>query len=113
MSLVADLRAARALVATPGQWAQGSYAKDANGRAVQISANEACTFCVMGALDKTTGKGTLTNVGTDRFIAARDALLVGAQTPFNLPVWNDDKNRTHAEVLTAFDNAIFDAEMFA
>jgi hypothetical protein len=44
------LVAARALIATPETWAQGSYARDRLGNGVRVDAPEACCRCAEGAV---------------------------------------------------------------
>lgn len=41
---------ARALIATPGSWTQGEFARDANGAAVSWRSPGAVQFCLWGAL---------------------------------------------------------------
>lgn len=96
---VAKLKAARELIAKPGGWTKGHYARDASG-ALAASTDEAATcFCAVGAVLRVNGG----NFGVSQ------PLLEGiaAQVPTtSLPVWNDAMERTQAEVVAAYDAAI-------
>lgn len=50
MNVHATLVAARALIATPETWAQGTYARDGLGNAVSTMSQEACCRCAEGAV---------------------------------------------------------------
>lgn len=88
---VADvLRRAKALIDTPEKWTQGNFCGDHD------------SFCAWGAI-------------------FRAAASVNAQSPepYNqmckvvgqhLPNWNDATERTHAEVMAAFDRAIAESD---
>ena len=43
---------ARALIASPGSWTQGEFARDANDAPVNWRSPEAVRFCVWGALNR-------------------------------------------------------------
>ena len=43
---------ARALIATPDTWAQGEFARDAEGRAISWRSPLAVRFCLWGALNR-------------------------------------------------------------
>jgi hypothetical protein len=83
---VADvLRRARALIDTPEKWCQG-----------QCELGEA--KCALGAI-----------LGADPNYAAAALALNRVVAP-NIPAWNDAPERTHADVMAAFDRAITLAE---
>lgn len=44
------LTAARAIIADPAKWTQGTHARDASGEPVQINDSRAVCFCADGAL---------------------------------------------------------------
>ena len=90
---VADvLRRARALIDSPEMWGKGDGGLDPKHG-----------FCVITAL---------------MAVAHANASIMGAQSAFHraneidgyIGTWNDDDERTHAEVLDAFDKAISLAE---
>ena len=90
--LIADLERARALIDTPDKWLQGKLRKSG-------SDGKPCRWCVLGACYQ---------------IAERDEparyhnMTKALNGVLGEPVtdWNDAPERTHAEVLAAFDRAI-------
>ena len=89
--LIADLEAARALIDTPEKWHQGSFRKYDNG--------VACRWCALGACYQLTERGDHMRY---RDMARALRGVVG------MPVhdWNDAPERTHADIMAAFDKAI-------
>jgi hypothetical protein len=51
------LVAVRDLIADPKAWTQRTYARDAHGRVVDECSDEACAWCLSGALFKVTDGG--------------------------------------------------------
>lgn len=104
MGAVADkLREARALIEPEGAWVQGSYAYTASKRALITGSQEgAVCWCAVGAIDKSCqGEPRLWRKAAD---------FLGDAVGCAIPKWNDAPERTHAEVLAAFDKAIELAE---
>lgn len=100
MSTLADtLRDARALIDTPEKWTQRTIARDADGRTVPAVSSEAVCFCAEGALVRASNDSGWTTLAR---------VMLRAVLPDDLPVhvWNDARERTHADVLAAFDRAI-------
>jgi hypothetical protein len=91
------LVAARTLISDPGRWAQGTYAKDTNGRSVWPDSAEACCWCSVGALNRT-------HASTQIRVEAAHAL--GETVKQSVVDFNDRIETTHADVLAAFDAAI-------
>ena len=94
MSLVETLRAARALVDTPEKWGQGAHFLQGGAR------------CMSGAL---------ISVGAPLDGAVYRALCRATAVTLDhgLSRWNDAPERTHADVLAAFDKAIEAAKALA
>jgi hypothetical protein len=90
------LIAARALIADLKSWTQGAYQRDAKGR--MCKPENAVCWCSEAAILRS-GRGFPAPTW-----AAADILqsVVGGLI-FD---WNDAPDRTHAEVLAAFDRAI-------
>lgn len=86
------LIAARALIAEPGRWCQGI------DRVMGAR-------CAAAALEDA-GDGQPRNIRT----LAYDTFKTTTGISGKLSDWNDAPNRTHAEVLAAFDRAIEGAE---
>lgn len=90
---------ARALIERPEAWTKGAAARDDGGVPVSFDSERAVCFCGIGATWKVqerksmaideSGENLLHRVAGGRFGS-----------------WNDAPERTHAEVLEAFDRAI-------
>jgi hypothetical protein len=98
-----ELRNARALIERG--WTQHVFARDARGSGVSLMSSEAVCFCAVGAVERVAG-GTFSAMpliaSLERAIGVGDTIAVTS--------FNDAPERTQAEVLTAFDNAIELAE---
>lgn len=96
---VADILAAAAeIVAKPGAWTQGTWARTADGRG-NAQPGLACSWCLYGAIIEA-GRDTATEDDT------RDALgVVMGITGRHPIVWNDAPERTQAEVVAALREA--------
>lgn len=102
--LVATLVAARALIETPAQWLQGTYAQTAAGLYVSSFSQNAVCFCSVGAAKAASGiDDGFTYL--DVTAALRKALRTIGWTD-GVIAYNDDDSRTHAEVLAVWDKAI-------
>lgn len=55
MTTLEILRAARALIAQPGRWCQGSYARYRDGRSVSAMGPLADSFCALGGCRRVSG----------------------------------------------------------
>ncbi len=89
---------ARGYIAEPGSWTKGSFARDGHGNHVSKDSHRASCFCAAGAIGRAAKGSEREQHGALR--ALRSA-ITGPIT-----AWNDAPNRTHAEVLAAFDRAI-------
>lgn len=95
------LRRARARIEKPENWTKGALARYATGeRTVESAAPGVTCWCALGALDWAEPVGWFRVYG-------RVCEAIGGP---DLPRWNDAPERTHAEVLDAFDRAIALAE---
>lgn len=101
MTVAETLRRAKALIDAPEKWTKGEFARNAKGR--PCLPREAACFCTVGALVVACGPGQ-----TSAFekLRAHFTRLVGG----SIGTWNDAPERTHAEVMAAFDRAIEIAE---
>jgi hypothetical protein len=93
---VADiLTAAADLIAKPGAWTQGTFARTENGKNTGWKEDDAECFCVAGAILRVGGAGHLNrawNVFDDWTRSKGFRHLAG---------WNDDPKRTQEEVVAA------------
>lgn len=98
MTPAETLRRARALIERPEAWTTGELARDASRNRCEVDDPCATCWCAEGAL--------LAAGGSAAFEAA--FAFLRAQVPKQLHRFNDE--RTHADVLAAFDRAISAAE---
>ena len=80
-------------------WTQGTYARDANGEDVDATDDRAVCWCSYGAIVRAYDEDF------EAAEAARDVLRAAVGTKYAAS-WNDAPERTQAEVLQAFDDAI-------
>lgn len=93
MSLVDDLKAAKALIDAPEKWRQdGSF-----------GFGTGC-FCVLGAVATAAQED-------DACGAARDYLEREVPGMRSVVVYNDDPSTTHADIMALFDRAIANAAL--
>jgi hypothetical protein len=99
VSPIEILKAARELLAMPGAWTKGHYAKNSSGYQVYPFEPEAACFCSYGAMSRFAAEG-----GTANLHAAEDA--VRAQVPNGDLIGFNDAQESVEPVLAAFDRAI-------
>lgn len=87
------LRNAADLLDAPGRWTQGNYAVNATGEGVDYDGDEACSFCVMGAIARV-GKGHPFDV-----LRKVDNALRERTPDRRIALWNDDPKRKQSEVV--------------
>lgn len=98
--VLATLTAARALLTPPGSWCQGSARDVVGSRVVARCSFAAISFAAISVA-----------LSSEAELAIFDVLAtfgaIGEVAEFSSVVgWNDYPGRTHADVLTAFDQAI-------
>jgi hypothetical protein len=99
---VADvLQRAADLIARPGAWTQGEFARGKTGRPVKTRDCAVC-LCVIGAIDVASGArpGTEANDDALRVLAWE----VGCSL-WDIAVWNDEPERTQEEVVAKLKEA--------
>lgn len=94
MNPITHLQKVRKLIENPENWTQGASARDRYGDFVDFDDPTACKFCLVGASAKVDYHVTLSY------------LIFVPSTHANIAEFNDDPNRTHAEVLQLIDDAI-------
>lgn len=100
--ILSVLKKARKLISKPEAWIKGVQAEDKNGNRESPLSKHAVAWCADGALQRAYGA---TDGGA--YELAKQAVL--DTTPKYrglLCVWNDEKRRTHKQVLAKFDKAI-------
>ena len=117
LSVLQVLKGAREILARPESWTQNALAKDAAGAAIEgVLSEEATCWCASGAIWKAMDADPFGgDVDTPTRDLALDAKLAiigqlieadGRKTRWTVPSWNDALERTHEEVIAAFDRAI-------
>ena len=98
------LRAARKLIERPQSWTQEVYARKADGEECGWDSPQACRRCMEGAI-------FVAYDHAERFTQMEVLKVTSDACDGNdIAQWNDAPDRTHAEVLVAFDHAIALAE---
>lgn len=101
------LREARALIDAPEKWTQGEWARDSHGDASSPDDSDCECFCIEGAIWRVArGRNNLPAMKTARLFWVANGLSCRT----DIPKFNDAAERTHAEVMAAFDRAIALAE---
>lgn len=102
METVDVLRGARTLLAEREGWRKNGFAGMTDGNICALMSEEAVCFCLAGALYRVMGVRPPENGR-----AIEDAVrAMGFVYRQRLIWWNDDPERTHADVLERLDNAI-------
>jgi hypothetical protein len=95
----------RNLLDDPHHWTQGEAAKRTDGREVSPEDPWAVCWCVMGGVSRVT-KGHDTMDWYNGAIGAISDTLKSNGFTNGIAAWNDDKRRTHADVIAILDLAI-------
>jgi len=99
------LIAARAKIERPECWTQKAFAKTAKKNKAAPSSPRAACWCILGAVSAVTHDNP--NLPATSPITLSLAAAVGVDAYAECVImWNDERARTHAEVLAAFDRAI-------
>jgi len=92
------LARAREIITDERQWCKRAFASTWLDIPVPVGSRFARRFCALGAIMR---------AGRELRLPADDASkALEWQTVWPVPDWNDDKVRTHAEVIAAFDAAL-------
>jgi len=103
--LVKDLKAIKKLLRSRRRWTQGLGARDRLGREVSAVSRSAVCWCLDGAAMKVTRYPMFQRRFVLRYEAVREAFGIAARTHYYV-VWNDQRDRKHADVLAMLDRAI-------
>ena len=108
---------ARALIAKPEAWTQGTGARDANGEPIGVKHQDAVSWCATGAINATMYRHARSLDVPPALHSARaraGSILTNAVSPLTLghygetTTYNDQAN--HGCILKAFDIAIAAAD---
>ena len=95
---VAVLTRARALIADKRRWCKRAYAVGFLGIPVSTQSIFVRRYCALGAIRR---------AGWELGLSVQDAgSVLEWQTRIPVPNWNDNRRRTHPEVIAEFDAAI-------
>lgn len=110
-----DLAMARLVLQDRGAWTKFNEGESRNHDAAEPDDNDACRFCIVGALKRV----TLTDCtlfdrdpNWPRFAAAVDHLTNVLGHTF-VSTFNDDRHTKHRDVLALLDTGIAEAELAA
>ncbi len=95
---------ARELLTDAAHWAKGFYAYDASGEMCGSYDDEAVCFCLQGAINR-----AIKHLGYYEPFATAQMIIQEIDTMFpekSVVHWNDQKERTHGEVLAKLDELI-------
>jgi len=116
VGIIAIFTDARERVADVARWCRGVYAVDEDGQSTGPMEENACAWCLVGALFKAAGfcgdddcEQCIENGAKDDAHAALDVLRAHAPDPAReqgVDVWQDTPATTHADILAALDVAI-------
>ena len=130
-NIASVLTEARRIIEDPRNWYKGSFAVDKTGMTVPYYGYDACAFCARGAIKKAASRmfGKTYKVKYIEHVMERAMWFLGAhltqeQKPkmllkeecelddaiLNLTAFNDDRDRSHSEIMDLFDVAIKEAE---
>lgn len=82
-------------------WCQGYSARDADGEFVDPASDHACCWCLIGALEASCASQSLTSKEW-RLVWENLCRAIGT---FEAADWNDDPDRSQAEVIAALQDA--------
>ena len=105
MDTIEVLQQARALLARPKGWTRKSNARDAKGKAVNLDAPDAVSFCMTGAMRHVTPDFGSSLEYRDAFAAIQDTLVPTERDPYPV-AWNDARGRKKTEVLAVMKATI-------
>lgn len=108
MNSIEILRRAREVLSVEQSWARGAWARNADGQPVFVHAQQACSWCIRGAL-----RLVCEDVPGTPHIDDAEALLASVLPQAGghpLSNFNDASSTTHADVIAAIDRAITIAE---
>lgn len=83
-------------------WAQGAMALDARGEEVEVNSRRAVCWCLLGAVERVSPPGMLWTFEAGSLLDQLGAALREVDPKgreYALAEWNDDPNRTQAQVL--------------
>ena len=99
------LKAARAIISNPDRWTKNAEARDEHRYSVSPEDPSAVQWCAIGAIRKAASEIQETDVERTHIEPALNA-IIDLYDLYDLGVWNDHPDRTHAEVLSLFDRTI-------
>ena len=106
------LIAARELIDTPAKWTQGANERDSEGSTVvRMTSHPVASRCASGAIQSSAIEGNLNSRECASLLDHFQHTIEMRTGAYYSSVmnWNDNPERTHAEVMQAFDLAIDEA----
>jgi len=87
------------LLTAPERWTQGAYARTALGRPIAADDPAACQWCLVGAIAHCYLDNSIRYAVSNKIQYAIGQTVFGNSQPDSIVPWNDDRNRTHKQVL--------------
>jgi hypothetical protein len=103
------LREALNTLEDPKCWTKGENARDARGNDLPVLDRGAVCFCALGAIDRAVQTNCF-ELGIYHLAVEFLNSAIFEKKFADIPAWNDAPERTHAEVIAAFEKAIELAE---
>lgn len=100
------LEDARDVLHSPSRWTKGWYARDNKGLKCSAISDEACRYCISGALYKVESLPTNYNIN----LRKAEQYLEDVMNTDHIPDVNDALSTKHKHILMAFDFAILMAK---
>ena len=116
MGTIEKLEKIKGLLSDQDRWTQGYYAKDENGEDVSCFADDACQWCLLGAITKVTDPLLISidvrNMIDYAIMDLHKDLFEEAKDESVEPVvfFNDHENTTYETVINVIDAAIVHCE---
>ncbi len=98
------LKRAKKIILSPKRWTKGADAKDRHGFEVSARDKTARCFCAGGACERAAPAEL--EIWDDKFNDVLGHLRATNNGRFDVSIYNDNKRRTHKQVLNWFDRAI-------
>jgi hypothetical protein len=99
------LEGALEILRDPKRWTKREYSRDINDRDCSPHSSRAKCFCAIGAIMRVSGSRPELSTLWALHIEATNVLR-RVTRQYDIGVWNDAPERTHAEIIQGFEKAI-------
>ena len=102
---IGECQTVRDLLEDPKRWCKGSFARDAQGEGVSIYNNMACSWCLVGALEKIYPHLYAVDFRKQLLSAIKNHYKIGEYDIDSISIFNDNVNTTHDDMLAVITEA--------